>query len=459
MFLHWILGLLHHLPLLYLASTVGVGLPEVDASAAGPIIESGDEANIGDEAGIGEEDGNEGEVSEAGPGEGSVKGVKTSTETKVDWKTIPTEVRSHIQEITKTNPKLGNLLQNAVYTSQTFLREVPGGLKEIRALKQTIEDAGGSEEIKNLQGIHKELVNQQENLDNMARTGNPMVLDNLIEIAGDGFSKLMPTAMDKWQASDPEGYQYELSKLMVTALKEGGVVSDLNMAFSMLKLNTPEALKEGIDSLKRIADWVNGIGTTAKKVPEKPQVDPKIAEAQKNIDNQKAQLFNNEFSSEFGGWRNRQIVTEVGKVANGRQLTEYQMETLGERVVNDIKNILTSDEDYMKNLRRLYDARDKGELLRYARTRTAKLLPEAVKKAYRSLFSNPVAKKKAATATTTATTTTVATPVKGWQKVDPSKAPTPDQIDSKKTPFEMKFKKQAILTSGQKVYWGTHVPS
>lgn len=459
MILHWVLNWLHHLPMIYLCATAGIGLPSLGSETPGPIVDTGGDSgeNDGDEGDSGE--GSEGVV-ESGTGDGSSTGKETkpSAEAKVDWKTIPTEVRSHIQEISKVNPKLGNMLQNAVYTSQTFLREVPGGLKEIRALKQTIEDAGGPEEIKNLQGIHKELVNEQENLDNLARSGNPAVLDNLIEIAGEGFSKLMPTAMDRWQASDPQGYQHETSKLMVSALKEGGVVADLNMAFSMLRLNTPDAIKEGIESLKRVAAWVNGIGDVASKVPERPKTDPKIAEEQTKIDNQKAQLFNQEFSNDFGSWRNHQLSSEVTKISNGRQLTEYQMETLGQRVIGDIKNILTSDDDYMRNLERLYNARDKSELLKFAKARTSKLLPEAVKKAYRSLFSNPVAKKSVAKKEATPTAV-VSAPVKGWQKVDPSKAPTPDQIDSKKTSFEMKFRKQAILSNGQKVYWGTHVPA
>ena len=466
MILHLILSFLHHFNFIYLAATAGIGL-ESAGEAAGAIINSGaDDAGEGDggEADAGDGADDAGDAGEGDGADGSTQAGKEgkagSKEAQIDWKTVPAEVKSHIQEIAKTNPKLGNLLQNAVYTSQTFLREVPGGLKEIKALKGAIEEVGGIEEIKNIQGVHKALVDEQEALDTQAREGNPIVLDNLIEIAGDGFGKLMPTAMNRWEQRDPLGYQHEMSKLMVGALKEGGVVSDLNMAFSMLKLNTAESIKEGVACLQRVAAWANALNGKAIKPPERPQVDPKIASEQKKIDDQKAQLFNQEFSSEFGSWRNRTIMSEVGKIANGRQLTEYQMNTLGERVINDIKNILTADPDYMKDLRRLYDARDKAELLKFARNRTAKLLPEVTKKAYRQLFSTTSGKKQAVKkAATPAVPAVAAAPVKGWTKVGPDKAPTPDQIDSKKTTFEMKFRKQAFLKDGTKVYWGSHVPA
>lgn len=101
-----------------------------------------------------------------------------------------------------------------------------------------------------------------------------------------------------------------------------------------------------------------------------------------------------------------------------------------------------------------------AELQKFTRSRTSKILPEVARKAYKSLFSNPTAQKTAVkTATTTKTGTAAVAPVAGWAKVSADKAPTPDQIDSKKTTFEMKFKKQAILKNGTKVYWGNNAPA
>ena len=63
-------------------------------------------------------------------------------EEKIDWRTIPQNVRNLLGELKKSDPKLANLVQNAVYTSQTFSKEFPGGLKEAQALKQAIDAAG-----------------------------------------------------------------------------------------------------------------------------------------------------------------------------------------------------------------------------------------------------------------------------------------------------------------------------
>lgn len=467
--MHFLHLLIHYLTSNFsgiaLAGTVMAGLP--DLGSTGPIIDNAADSEVsdsgdsvtGDDPTVISDDAPEDDTVGDKPG---TDGKSPKVETKVDWRTVPQEVKSHLTEIAKTNPKLANLLQNAIYTSSTFLREVPGGIKEIKELKTTIEDLGGIDEIKNLSNIHKNLVEEQETIDSQAREGNPQVLDTLVEVAGpEGFSKLMPNALSKWASADSQGYSHEISKIMVNAMREGGLVADLNLAFKMLRLNNPEATKEAMDCLNRCAEWANGIHKIAINAPERPKVDPKIAEQQQGIENEKAQLFNQKFSNEFGTWRNGEIVKAVKTLSGNKSLTDYQMNTLGSRIIEDIKIVLTSDPEYMKNLQRLYNSRNMEELQKFTRARTMKLLPEVAKKAYRSLFSNPTAPKKAAA--TTATTTTaaaVATPptTKGWTKIDVSKAPSPDEIDNKKTSFDMKFARQAILKNGQKVYWGNKVP-
>lgn len=462
MLLNWIINNAMHTGFLFATAAMGV-----TEAPVGALVEAGSDgsAETTSEETVGSGVTTEPESTEGS--EGAAPQAKPTQEAKVDWRTVPTEVKGHIQELQKTNPKLANLIQNAVYTSNNFLKEVPGGLKEIRALKSTIEEFGGVDEIRTLSTTYKALQEEQEALDTQARQGDVRVLDSLIDIAGDGFSKLMPQALQKWYSSDPEVYNHEMSKIVVNAMREGGLVADLNLAFRMLKLGTPEAVKEASDCLNRAAEWANGVFKVSNTVPQKPVVDPKIAEQQKDIETQRTKLFNDQFSSEFGGWRNRQIKDAVSTVSNGRQLTEYQYNTLAQRIVNDIKDILVADSEYNKNLNRLYEARDMAELLKFTRSRTSKLLPEVAKKAFRSLFSGSAPVKKpapqpAATEKTNqpaAAAGTAAAPVKGWTKVDPSKAPAPNEIDDKKTSFEMKFRKQAILKNGNKVYWGNKVPA
>jgi len=459
------LELLHHLPHILLAATAAVGMGEI-GSAGADIVDS---ATEGTEEVTDSVESSEGGDSGADTDNEGVSGeeeqpeVQQKTDSKVDWRTVPAEVKGHIQELQKSNPKLANLLQNAVYTSSTFLKEVPGGLKEIRALKTSIDQLGGLDEIKTLSDTHKSMVENQEALDTRAREGDPAVLDSLEEVAGEGFFKLVPAAMNKWAQKDRAGYNHEMSKIFVNAMREGGLVSDLNMAFKLLKLNSPEATKEAVECLNRCAEWANGINKIATVPPERPKIDPKIEEQQKNIESERTKLFNDKFSNEFGSWRAKQIKDAVSQVSGGKSLNEYQMKTLNERIVSDIRDILTTDTDYMKSLEKIYNSRDMAELQKFTRARTLKLLPEVSKKAYRSLFSGaaPVKKQvaKPNTQTDGKTTPQVAQQVKGWTKVAPDKAPKPSEIDDKKTPFEMKFRKQAILKNGQKVYWGDKVPA
>lgn len=459
--------LIHHILThgLMLAATATMGLSGETSGALITGDGSGGEGDASQETDTGEGETDEGQgsgesTSQSQGGDGKQQ-TQSSKETQVDWKTIPPEVSTHLKEIAKTNPQLANKLQNAVYTANNFLKEIPGGIKEIRALKTSIDELGGIDQIRTQAETYRNLVEEQETLDDKARQGDASVLDTFAEIAGDGFSKLMPAAMNRWANQDKDSYSHEMSKIMVNAMREGGMVADLNLAFRMLKLNTPEATKEAMECLNRCAEWANGINTIAAKVPVKPAVDPQIAKGQQELEAGRTKLFNDQFSSDFGSWRNSKIQEVVSPLTNGKTLNDYQMRTLGERIVTDIKMILTADPQYMKNLNRLYAARDMAELQKFARSRTEKLLPEVAKKAYRSLFSGSGSSKKTTKPVTqnSATTTVQTAPVKGWTKVTADKAPAPDLIDGKKTDFKMKFNKQAILKDGSKLYWGDKVPA
>jgi hypothetical protein len=420
----------------------GLGGEAEDSSAAeesGELIESGQEAD--------------GEAPEGQQAAGK--------EEKIDWRTVPQDVKAHIQEISKTNPKLGNSLQNAVYTSQTFLREFPGGLKEAQGLKKVVEDIGGLEEVQGIHSSYKDMQAEQEALDSKARSGDVSVIDNLMEIAGDGFSLLMPSALDKWSAKDPAGYGHVIGKVMVNAMQEAGVVADLNLAFKMLALNNPEATKLGVEALQKVAGWVNQVGKIASRAPQKPQVDPAIAQQTKDLENQRAQIFNEKFANEFGSWRDSQIRDLVKTVSGGKVLNEFQATTLGNRVVQEMQSILKSDPEYMKSLEKIYNSRDMASLLKFSKSRTSKLLPDMVKKVYRNLFGSAPVKKTAPPAAKppVAAQAGAAQQTQEWQKIDAAKAPSPDAIDGTKTDFKMKFNKQAILKDGRKVYWGDRVPS
>lgn len=439
-----------------------------------PPAGEGTEGAEGDGSEESVEEGVEGAEEVEGGGEepesGEGKPVPKAASEKVDWRSVPQEVKAHLQELGKSNPKLGNLLQNAVYTSQTFLREFPGGLKEAKGLKTSIETLGGVEEIQNLHTAHKQLITEQEDLDRRAASGDPEVLNVLADVAGDGFVKLMEPALSLWNQKDPAGYAHSIAKLLVSTLSDGGVVSSLNLVHKMLALNTPEATKMAMEELKRASDYMNQIGDVASKPPEKPKVDPIIAAGKKEIEDGRAKLFTDKFNTRFQSWRNPQITKAIYATApRGSKFTQDQLNVLGKEIVNEVKGVLAADGEYIKTLERLFNSRDEEALFKFTSSRTMKVLDQAAKRVYGRLYRNITPAKKAATGAPgqktepgTAqkrTAATTGTETKGWTKISADKAPDPNDIDNTKTDFKMKFKKQAFLKDGRKVYWGDSVPA
>lgn len=478
MFQHLILRfLLSFCTLGFAAGTVVLGDGGGGADAGAVADGAADDAGAGDGAADGTGDGSDG-AADGAQGDDATAGDGTDEQQitdkpgdeKIDWRTVPQAVRNHLNELKKTDPKLANLVQNAVYTSQSFLRHFPGGIKEVQALKQVIDDAGGAEEIQTMRETHRAVVEEQEDLDRRAAAGDISVLDNLVEIAGDGgFSKLMPSALDRWMQKAPAEYSHTMGQIIVSALQEGGVVSDLRMAMQLFSLNTPESIKLGNDSLNKAVGYLNSINEIATKTPEKPKVDPQIAQQQQQIDSERTKIFNDRFSDRFVSWRNPEILKNLSELSpKGKQFSDTQRSFFVRGVVEHIKNVLSADSDYNKSLERIYNTRNVEDLLKFTKSRAEKLLPEAAKKVYRELFTETtLGGKKPAQQ--------VAKPGqqplkpgaqpgnqpqnKGWLKVSADKAPKPDDIDNKKTDFGMKFKKAAILKSGQKVYWGERPPA
>lgn len=466
--------------LCFAAGTVAITDGGGGAEAAGDgdgALDDGAGAGDGDGgAGDGSEvvdDGSQADGSQSDEGTDSQQQGDKPGDDKIDWRTVPQAVRSHLQEIKKTDPKLANLLQNAVYTSQTILKAVPGGLKEIQALKQAVDDAGGVEEIQTLRETHRAVIEEQEEMDRRAASGDVSVLDNLVDIAGDsGFSKLMPSALDRWMQKDPAQYSHAIGQIMVSAMQEGGVVADMNLAFKMLGLGTPDALKIAQEAMQNIAKWANGIGEIAAKAPEKPKVDPQIEASQKALDDREAALFNKEFSSEFVGWRNPLILKKLDDMApKGKTFSDYQKGIFVRGIVEAIREVQAGDGDYDKSLQRIYGTRNKGDLLKFTKARFEKLLNDEkgpAKRIYRELFTEttlggkpqPKPGAQAGKQPPKPGAQPGAQPAnKGWVKVTQDKAPAPDQIDLKQSPFEMRIRKAAILKNGQKVYWGERPPA
>lgn len=445
--------------------------------AAGPVVisegggeglpASGEESDTGEKTG-GEE---EQEVAEEGAGEKEGEGSgekpeKSSATLHLDGRTIPPEVRAHLQAISKENPKLGNLLQNAVFTSQSFLREFPGGIKEAQSLKKSIDEFGGLEEAQKIKQNYQALSDEQEALDSKARAGDPEVLQNLVEISGEGFSKLMPHALDLWASKNPAEYEHVVSKVIVSAFQTGGLVSNLTLAAKMLSMDGQPAKDAAIEALNNVISWANKINDISKKAPERPKVDPDIERQQKELEGQKEQIFRDKFNSQYGAWRDSQIQKELSSIAPGKKFSDFQMQSIGNAVVARVKNILIQDPEYTKSLEKIYNTRDLDELLKFSKSRVTRVLPGAVKDVYHRLYAETSlgGKKKAAASGQKSSekpgekksASAAAPAAKGWVKL--SAGPKPDEIDNGKTSFEMKFRKGAILKDGRKVYWGEKPP-
>ena len=187
------------------------------------------------------------------------------------------QIKAHIEGLKKTNPALAKELKNTFFMVEALKKEFPGGLPELRQVKQTIEDLGGAEGIEGLKAERAEWTA----LDDKFIAGDPTVLDDFAKFNPEAFAQIAPAVIDKLAKIDKAAYDYALSGVFAATLDSwrffdtldrvaesiGRIVDDKGQPLCAREIQLLSGLAKQYDVLKELA----------AKAPEKPQANEKDA--------------------------------------------------------------------------------------------------------------------------------------------------------------------------------------
>lgn len=395
------------------------------------------------------------EPGQSGTGEPTQPPVAAS---KQDQRVIPQDVRAHLTELKKTNPALATKINDALYAASALRQVFPGGLKEAKELKAAIETAGGVESFGNLKQNFDALKSGQDEIDQKLSDGDASVIDAWVNGAPEGFAKIVPVAIQKWSAIDPEGYSRHHASVMISTMIQQGFVSDFNDVVRIIKRSQDPVAKEAIESLGNMGKFINEFGEVAKSQPKPKQSDPN-AEANKQreatLKQQETELFTRGVGTDFLPFRNEKISAFVKTLRTGKPaLSSDAMDTIYEKVTAKIARDLAADTSFNEKYNDLCNARDKAGALRLLKSRWEPKVEAATRNVYKGLYGEATlgAQKQKPGAQTAS-----AKPAPGWVKI--AATPKPSEINFGKTNSDMTWNKSAILKDGRKVFWGDRAPT
>ena len=299
-----------------------------------------------------------------------------------DGRQIPPALRSALNDLRLSDPKLASRLKNVWFADLALKKEFPGGLNEARALREFKERFGGEEGI---QRIEQERQYFQD-LDQQLVAGDAKVLEHLASVAPEGFAKLVPSAMAKLAETSPEHFEH-LAGVMVAGSLPGGLIEAIHQVL---------AGHEGTAGLaQHLANWYNPLVQTLHSVPQQ-RVEPERRRLEAD-----RQQFEAGKTAEF----QRGIVKEIeldGGAQADKIIDQLSSSKLSSEAKVRLKGVITSELDaalradtaFLQKRDRLLAEGNRNKIVTNYKAEISKRLPEIVKKVHREFYgaTRPVAK-------------------------------------------------------------------
>ncbi len=361
-----------------------------------------------------------------------------------DGKRLDDKAKATLEQIKATDPALAKALRDALFDQDRIRRALPGGLKEVNELRQTIEQLGGPEGI---QGIQAE-VKGWNDFDQNYMAGDPKALEFMLSSpeSQQAFMKLAPMAFNKFEELNPEGYASYMCQRIVGDAVANRIPIAMELAQHFLAAGDTA---KSAEQLSQIVKWFQGLDATARKpVAAPPQAQQVDNSKLKELETQNSELVRNQWKGESAQEQNQIYSSELNRLLAGRKVTDAQREDILLRVQTKL-GLRIKDQE--KTLNQYFAVKDKGGFLKFASSFSKKHIPELLREAVdRYVPQKPGPKVQQVPQNGKPITPPLGQAANGFQ---PSTRPERDQIDWGATTHSMMMNRQAVLIGGKKVKW------
>lgn len=367
----------------------------------------------------------------------------------VDGKLSP-EFKPFYDKLKAEQPALARAVMNAIQMESRFLKEVPGGLKEVQQLREHIERLGGEDGIQELTGE----LDGWRGFDEQYTAGDPKILEFLTETpeASAAFLKIAPSAFEKFRELHPEGYGAYVSQVFLGDMQQSKIPEQLiELRYIVGGMPDGDLKTAAVAVLGKLNGYLERIGTLASK-----QVTPPAAKAPGADDKRASELTQRETNLRRTEWRGETDKThrnlfnsEFKKQIGDRKLSDSQRATVLELYGLKLGAILKGLPKFNENLEKYFASNQRDGFVRYIESAYKDAVPRALRAAIGQAGIG--AKPGPAAGALPKQGTGAIKPAAGFTFV--TAKPAMSLVNNRETTPDMWLKGQAVLKDGKRVTW------
>jgi len=359
-----------------------------------------------------------------------------------DGKRLDPRVSAAIQKVKSEDAEAGRAINKAIQRVAELDREFPGGLSEVRELRDKLDGLGGIETIEEKMESLQEL----DGLAKMFMDGDAGFVEDLIQSSQESFSALAPEIFSRYAMLNPDGYARYVGQVMTGDMMAKGVPLMLQRLADLLPTDNPKAAK----AFEDINTYLGRFRAMAEKEVAEPKPKAAVAPDPKDKpDPIKDQV--EVWRKERDTIRKSAVNAEYRRLIGGRVLDTEQKATLL-LVFNDEADRLANERfpKWQEKAIGYAKSNNKSAYMRTMKQIYSAVFPIAMGSAIRRAMRGGSDAKQQQQQVKKAAPVGTATPA-GFKPA--AKEPDTYVIDYGRTTSEMLRNNRAVLRDGSKVYW------
>lgn len=391
----------------------------------------------------GTDEGTEGQQSEDGVTDTDPAQNDTADAPPVKDGKLSAAAKTHLEALKATDPKLAKALTTALFANDRFARAVPGGLKEVQALRSALEPLGG---VEGLQEVQQKL-GYFSTIDEQYTAGDPRFIEALTDTpeGQEAFTKLAPIMIQKFREFHPEGFNAMVCSTIVADMMQDRIPLMLERLQDFIGEN-PKAQ----EVLNSISAWVNKVDGFAKKQVAAPQRTPDNNKQSEALTQREMEQQGREWRFEAKSRQDAVFQSEWDRLTAGRKLSAVQIADIKEQFGFKGKAALDAVPNFNANAQKYFKAKDQAGYLRHIQSTYQQVLPRVLKQVFDKVVPSKPGPRVAAPGTKAAPAA-AAPGVRGPSMV--AAMPSKDQVDFDRTSPDMIRQGRAMLKTGNIVQW------
>lgn len=351
--------------------------------------------------------------------------------------------KATLEEIRAKDPRLAKELKTALFQAESFRREVPGGVRELREMRQHIEALGGSEGIQRTQ----QELQYWNDLDQQFTAGDPRMIEAMTDTpeGQQAFIKLAPQIFNKYSELDQDGFASYVAKVFEADANAAGIPLLLERLGDFIGEN-PRAQ----EYLQKLGQYFGRLHTLANKPVTPKTAAPSGNDRDRELTEREQNLTRTEWRGEAISERMKVFNAEWSRLTAGRKLSDVQQAAVKELYASRLKRSVDGIPGFNDTLQRYFANNDRNGFTRYLNSVHTKEIPKALRAAMDAIVPSKPGPKPAPAGAPQKQRPPAAID-KGYQWS--ANLPDKTKVDYTKTTGTMIRAGKAILIGGARVQW------